>query len=237
MQSLSAYSRENSIGRDAANDFLNEAIGEQRSPVKAHFNVMVWTESKDELKELKNDSLQKLSGSISVIPFLVPHRDEFSETVGFKIITSTKKYLFIPDIDKWEKWDKSFVDEIQKVAHKIISENPKKVILFHGNMGVGKTTLIKELAIALGVFDATSSPTFSLVNEYQTSNNQLVYHFDMYRINSEREALDMGIDEYLYSGNWCFIEWAEKIPNLIPEEHSVIRLSLTSDGKRHLTLL
>jgi pyrroloquinoline quinone biosynthesis protein B len=68
-----------------------------------------------DLKELKNDSLQKLSSSISVIPFLVPHRDEFSETVGFKIITSTKKYLFIPDIDKWEKWNKSLIDEVQKV--------------------------------------------------------------------------------------------------------------------------
>ncbi len=129
------------------------------------------------------------------------------------------------------------LDEIHKVAQKIISENPKKIILFHGNMGVGKTTLIKELASALGVTDTTSSPTFSLVNEYQAPNNQLVYHFDMYRINSEREALEMGIDEYLYSGHWCFIEWAEKILNLIPKEHSIINLSLTPDGKRHLTLL
>ena len=129
------------------------------------------------------------------------------------------------------------IDEIQNVARKIISENPKKVILFNGNMGVGKTTLIKALAKELGVTNATSSPTFSLVNEYEAANNQLVYHFDLYRITSEREALDMGIDEYLYSGHWCFIEWPEKIPNLIPEQHSVIHLSLTSDGKRHLTLL
>ena len=104
-------------------------------------------------------------------------------------------------------------------------------------MGVGKTTLIKALATELGVSNATSSPTFSLVNEYQAANNQLVYHFDVYRLKNEIEALDMGIDEYLYSGHWCFIEWAEKIPNLIPEEHSVIHLSLTSDGKRHLSLL
>ena len=129
------------------------------------------------------------------------------------------------------------IDEIQNVARKIISENPKKVILFNGNMGVGKTTLIKALATELGVTNATSSPTFSLVNEYQAANNQLVYHFDVYRLKNEIEALDMGIDEYLYSGHWCFIEWAEKIPNLIPEEHSVIHLSLTSDGKRHLSLL
>lgn len=129
------------------------------------------------------------------------------------------------------------LDEIKQVAQKIIAENPKKVILFNGNMGVGKTTLIKALATELGVTNATSSPTFSLVNEYQAANNQLVYHFDVYRLKNEIEALDMGIDEYLYSGHWCFIEWAEKIPNLIPEEHSVIHLSLTSDGKRHLSLL
>ena len=129
------------------------------------------------------------------------------------------------------------LDEIHKVAQKIISENPKKIILFHGNMGVGKTTLIKALSSELGVKNATSSPTFSLVNEYQANDNKLVYHFDVYRLNKESEALDMGIDEYLYSGHWCFIEWAEKIPSLIPEEHSVIHLSLTCDGKRHLSLL
>ncbi len=87
---------------------------------------------------------------------------------------------------------------------------PNKVLLFHGEMGVGKTTLIKVLAKALGVEGATSSPTFSLVNEYQSIDNQIVYHFDFYRLKNETEALDMGADEYLYSGNWCFIEWAEK---------------------------
>ena len=128
------------------------------------------------------------------------------------------------------------LDEIDAVAKKILSENPKKVILFNGNMGVGKTTLIKYLAKNLGVTDATSSPTFSLVNEYQIPNNQFIYHFDVYRLKNEIEALDMGIDDYLYSGNWCFIEWSEKIPNLIPEEHSVISIELLPDGKRHLTL-
>ena len=128
------------------------------------------------------------------------------------------------------------LDEIDAVAKKIISENPKKVILFNGLMGVGKTTLIKSLAKNLGVNDATSSPTFSLVNEYQISNNQYIYHFDVYRLKNETEALDMGIDEYLYSGNWCFIEWAENIPNLIPEEHSNIKIVMLPDGRRHLTL-
>ena len=128
------------------------------------------------------------------------------------------------------------IDQLNEVAQQIIANNPKKVILFHGEMGVGKTTLIKQLCKTLGVTGATSSPTFSLVNEYETNNNQLVYHFDFYRLNNEGEALDMGIDDYLYSSNWCFIEWAEKIPNLIPETHSVITISLLTDGKRSLTL-
>jgi tRNA threonylcarbamoyladenosine biosynthesis protein TsaE len=128
------------------------------------------------------------------------------------------------------------IDQLEEVAQKIISENPKKVILFHGEMGVGKTTLIKQLCKTLGVTGATSSPTFSLVNEYEADDNQLVYHFDFYRLNKEEEAMDMGVDDYLYSGNWCFIEWAEKIQNLIPEVHSVITISLLADGKRSLTL-
>ena len=128
------------------------------------------------------------------------------------------------------------LDEIKQVAKKILAEKPSKVILFHGNMGVGKTTLIKALSKELGVTDATSSPTFSLVNEYQADDDQLVYHFDMYRLKSEIEALDMGIDDYFYSGNWCFIEWADKIPNLLPDDFSTINLSQSMDGKRNLRL-
>ena len=129
------------------------------------------------------------------------------------------------------------LDQIQEVAETIIAQNPKKIILFNGEMGVGKTTLIKQLCKSLGVEDATSSPTFSLVNEYYTSNNQIVYHFDFYRLNKETEALDMGVDDYLYSGNWCFIEWSEKISSLIPEEHSIVTIELEVDGKRKLELV
>ncbi|MGE6352879.1 tRNA (adenosine(37)-N6)-threonylcarbamoyltransferase complex ATPase subunit type 1 TsaE [Flavobacterium sp. NPDC079362] len=129
------------------------------------------------------------------------------------------------------------LDQIQEVAEKILASNPKKIILFNGEMGVGKTTLIKQLCKSLGVEEATSSPTFSLVNEYYTTNNQIVYHFDFYRLNIETEALDMGVDDYLYSGNWCFIEWSEKIENLIPEEHSVVTIELMADGKRKLVLV
>ncbi|CAN1496414.1 COG0802 Predicted ATPase or kinase [Flavobacteriaceae bacterium] len=128
------------------------------------------------------------------------------------------------------------IDELENVAQKIIAQKTNKVILFNGEMGVGKTTLIKKLCSLLGVEGATSSPTFSLVNEYQTTTNQIVYHFDCYRLKSETEALDMGIDEYLYSGNWCFIEWSEKIESLIPEAHSAVNIKLQADGKRFLEL-
>lgn len=129
------------------------------------------------------------------------------------------------------------LDEINQVAHLILAQNPKKIILFNGEMGVGKTTFIKAFAKSLGVEEATSSPTYSLVNEYQITENELFYHFDVYRLNNETEAYDLGIDDYLYSGNWCCIEWAEKIHNLIPEEHSTISIKLLSDGKREITLV
>lgn len=129
------------------------------------------------------------------------------------------------------------LDQLEEVAKQIIAQNPDKVILFHGEMGVGKTTLIKQLCKILGVTEATSSPTFSLVNEYQANDNQLVYHFDFYRLKNEIEAMDMGVDDYLYSGNWCFIEWAEKIPSLVPEPHSVVTIELLPNGKRSLELI
>ena len=128
------------------------------------------------------------------------------------------------------------LDELELVAQKVIDQKLSKVILFHGEMGVGKTTLIKQLCKNLGVTTATSSPTFSLVNEYETIENQSIYHFDFYRLKNETEALDMGADDYFYSGNWCFIEWADKIPNLIPEDHVLISIQVLEDGTRHLTL-
>ncbi|MEZ7514559.1 tRNA (adenosine(37)-N6)-threonylcarbamoyltransferase complex ATPase subunit type 1 TsaE [Flavobacterium frigidarium] len=128
------------------------------------------------------------------------------------------------------------LEDIASVADIIVTQNPHKVILFHGEMGAGKTTFIKQFCKTLGVTEATSSPTFSLVNEYQTTDNQTVYHFDFYRLKDEHEALDMGADDYFYSGNWCFIEWAENVPNLIPDEHSVITIQVLEDGKRLLHL-
>ena len=128
------------------------------------------------------------------------------------------------------------IEQLDLVAKQILEQNPSKVLLFNGEMGAGKTTLIKKLCENLGENEPTSSPTFSLVNEYYTTNNQYIYHFDCYRLKTEIEALDMGIDEYLYSGYWCFIEWAEKISNLIPEQHSVITIEILADGNRKLVL-
>ncbi|WP_395076527.1 tRNA (adenosine(37)-N6)-threonylcarbamoyltransferase complex ATPase subunit type 1 TsaE [Flavobacterium sp.] len=128
------------------------------------------------------------------------------------------------------------LNEINEVAKKIIASNPQKVILFNGEMGAGKTTLIKFLSKELGINSNISSPTFSLVNEYQITANQLVYHFDFYRLKNQSEALDMGVEDYLYSGHWCFIEWAENIKDLIPENHSRLTISILEDGKRQIVL-
>lgn len=128
------------------------------------------------------------------------------------------------------------LDEINNVAELIVAAKPNKVLLFNGEMGAGKTTFIKQLCKTLGVTEVTSSPTFSLVNEYETTDNQIIYHFDFYRLKKETEALDMGVDDYLYSGHWCFIEWAENIANLLPENYSTITIEVLPDEKRLLKL-
>jgi tRNA threonylcarbamoyladenosine biosynthesis protein TsaE len=130
------------------------------------------------------------------------------------------------------------LDEIQEVAKRILSTpSLKKVITFDATMGVGKTTLIKALVKELEVSDNSSSPTFSIVNEYRTKDLEPIYHFDLYRLNNEVEGYDMGLDEYFYSGNWCFIEWPEKTPNLIPMDHASISIKEVENGKRHLILI
>src|SRR5690606_29581738 len=127
--------------------------------------------------------------------------------------------------------------EINQVAHKILTQNLEKVILFEAEMGTGKTTLIKELCKVLQVEDNISSPTFSLVNEYHTKDGQTIYHFDFYRLKTEEEALDFGVEDYLYSGNFCFLEWSEKIPNLTPDQHTLITIKTLDIGNRELAIL
>ena len=129
------------------------------------------------------------------------------------------------------------LDKIDLAVKHFFETNPNKVVLFNGLMGAGKTTFIKALCKHLGVKDVTTSPTFSLVNDYQTPEGKSIYHFDLYRINSEIEALDMGIEEYLYSGNCCFIEWPEKIPNLLPEKFTTVNIRETESGERALEII
>jgi tRNA threonylcarbamoyladenosine biosynthesis protein TsaE len=128
------------------------------------------------------------------------------------------------------------LDNLPQIAENIIKNAKNKVLLFHGDMGVGKTTLIKEICKILGVYDVAHSPTFSLVNEYQTNNNKIVYHFDFYRIEHEEEAYDMGVEDYLYSNNWCLIEWPENVKNLLPLDAVDIKISLLENGQRNIQL-
>ena len=122
--------------------------------------------------------------------------------------------------------------DLEEISIKIISLFKKpKTLLFYGEMGVGKTTLIKELVKQLGVLEITSSPTFSIVNEYKGKKNS-VFHFDFYRITNEEEVYDIGIEDYFYQNAWCFIEWPEQIPNILPEDSIVIKLKKNLDETR-----
>lgn len=127
--------------------------------------------------------------------------------------------------------------DLPALAVKITSSYQQKIIAFYGEMGAGKTTFIKVLCEYLGVDKSEiCSPTYSIVNEYRTASNQCVYHFDFYRIKSEQEAYDMGYEEYLYSDAYCFIEWPEKIQNLLPEDLLEIHIE-TDSNKRIFTLI
>ena len=128
------------------------------------------------------------------------------------------------------------IEDLPTIASEIIASVKYKKILFYGEMGAGKTTLIKEICNQLDVLDTISSPTFSLVNEYETSKNKKVFHFDFYRIEDEEEALDMGIEEYFDTNYWCLIEWPENIKNLLPLDAVKIHLSILDMGQRNIQL-
>jgi tRNA threonylcarbamoyladenosine biosynthesis protein TsaE len=120
-----------------------------------------------------------------------------------------------------------------EIAHQIISAFPNdRVFAFFGEMGAGKTTLIKDFCKVLGVKGNTSSPTFALVNEYKLESGKSIYHFDMYRIEDPSEAVRIGFEEYLESGNYCFIEWPEKIHNLLPPSFVQVSIQVTPDHRK-----
>lgn len=111
-----------------------------------------------------------------------------------------------------------------------------RVFAFDGKMGAGKTTFIKHLCEAMGTEDIVNSPTFAIVNVYEISNGEEVYHFDCYRIKDIREAMDFGAEEYLYSGNYCFIEWAEMIEPLLPDNTVWVKIEVMENGERRLVV-
>ena len=128
------------------------------------------------------------------------------------------------------------LSEIDSVAAQILEGAKSNVLLFYGEMGMGKTTLIKAITQQLGIEETAVSPSFSIVNEYRNSRDIVVYHFDCYRLKKEEEILDLGFEDYLYEGDWVFIEWPEKIESFLPPRHTKVSIVAKNDKKRELTL-
>ena len=129
------------------------------------------------------------------------------------------------------------LSELPKVAEAELGElRGRSVVLFRGPMGAGKTTLISRIAAALGAEDTVTSPTFALVNQYEGEGGRRIYHFDFYRINNVEEALDLGYEEYFYSGELCLVEWPEKIEPLLPEDAMTVTITVGEDEHRCFTI-
>ena len=135
----------------------------------------------------------------------------------------------------WESYTLADLPVVAKEMIESLQEAPR-VWLFRGQMGAGKTTLSKELLLQLGVGQNVQSPTFSLVNEYQTKTGEIIYHFDLYRLKNIQEALAIGIEEYLDSGNYCLIEWPEQAEELWDFPHVNVEIVAINEVQRKLTL-
>ena len=130
------------------------------------------------------------------------------------------------------------ITQISNVAQQLIAKVPSKTLCFYGEMGAGKTTLIKALVKELEGGGSTSSPTFGIVNEYHRENGELLgYHFDFYRLNDDSEAWDIGLEEYLGSDTWIFMEWPEKIEGLLPPNRTEIRIEILDENNRQLSII
>ena len=124
------------------------------------------------------------------------------------------------------------LEDLNKIAVQLLVNYPEsRIFAFVGKMGAGKTTFIQRICAELGVIDQMSSPTFSIVNEYLGNGNSQIYHFDMYRLEKEEEAFDMGFEEYLASGNYCFIEWPDKVSSFLPKDLVVVRINVENDTR------
>ena len=127
---------------------------------------------------------------------------------------------------------KSLLD-INHIAARFIQAHPAdRIFAFYGEMGAGKTTFIKALCEEMQVLDYVTSPTFALINEYRTGNNQAIFHFDFYRIKNISEACDFGYEDYFYSGDYCFIEWPELIEPLLPSIAVKVTIREIENGRR-----
>ncbi|MCG8391237.1 MAG: tRNA (adenosine(37)-N6)-threonylcarbamoyltransferase complex ATPase subunit type 1 TsaE [Cytophagales bacterium] len=127
--------------------------------------------------------------------------------------------------------------ELEEVARKMIAfAGEVRVWVFEGEMGAGKTTLIRELCRVFGVVDNVSSPTFSIINEYQNDKGEVFFHFDFYRIKDISEAVDIGSEEYFYSGDYCFIEWPSQVADLLPLQFMEVRITATDPVQRSIQL-
>lgn len=129
------------------------------------------------------------------------------------------------------------VDDICSAAKSFVAEmGDNTVFAFRGAMGAGKTTFIKAVCEVLGVEDVINSPTFAIVNEYRSDSGELIYHFDFYRINKQEEVFDFGYEDYFYSGSLCFVEWPEKIEELLPSDTVNVVIDVMEDGSRLLKM-
>ena len=128
------------------------------------------------------------------------------------------------------------LQNINEAALKVVEQlGNNKVIALHGEMGAGKTTFTNSFCKALGVIDVVNSPTFSIINVYETKYDKTIYHLDLYRLKNEEEAINAGVEDCLYSGNICLVEWPDKLPTIFPEETLHINFELMDDTKRRIS--